>query len=136
MSTTKKKANLEERKSEESSPSPEMTSRGTSTSPFNDRKYCNGKYFTFDKRKAIHKMTNWIKNVGKPALDAQDELMTQLLEKDNEWRLALVDLEYLKDRNQELQDAIRKRPTNQQHECEKVRAAGLSQSIRELEQDL
>jgi len=74
--------------------------------------------------------------VGKPALETQESLYAQLSEKDNDWRRALIELETLKDENRELQESLKNRPTNQQHECEKGRATRLEVNIHRLEQQL
>lgn len=81
-------------------------------------------------------MVNWIESVGKPALETQESLYAQLHEKDNEWRRALIELESLKEENRELQESLKKRPTNQQHESEKGRATRLEVNIHRLEQQL
>lgn len=90
----------------------------------------------FSETDVISNMANWIENVGKPALDTQDTLWAQLREKDNEWRRALLDLQFLKEQNKDLQESLSNRPTNQQHESEKTRAKTLEADIEKVEKIL
>jgi len=87
-------------------------------------------------KQAISSMVNWIESVGKPALETQESLYARLHEKDNDWRRALLELETLKDENRDLQESLKSRPTNEQHENEKGRATRLEVSIQRLEQEL
>jgi len=84
----------------------------------------------------ISNMAHWIENVGKPALDTQDTLWAQLREKDNEWRRAVLDLQFLKEQNNELQESLKNRPTSKQHESEKLRAKTLETDIEKVEKIL
>jgi len=87
-------------------------------------------------KETISSMVNWIERVGKPALESQESLYAQLYEKDNDCRRVLVKLESLKDENIELQESLKNRPTNQQHECDKGRATQLEVNIHQLGQQL
>jgi len=87
-------------------------------------------------KETISSMVNWIERVGKPAVETQESLYSQLYEKDNDCRRALIELESLKDENIELQESLKNRPTNQEHKCDKRRATQLEVNIHRLGQKL
>jgi len=87
-------------------------------------------------RDVFTNMASWIENVAKPALETQDTLWAQLRAKDNEWRRAQLDLQFLKDQNKDLQESLNNRPTNEQHESERTRAANLESEIEKVEKVL
>merc|ERR1719233_1446523 len=90
----------------------------------------------FSDRDVFTNMANWIEDVAKPALETQDTLWAQLRAKDNEWRRAQLELQFLKDRNKDLQESLNNRPTNEQHESERTRAASLESEIERVEKVL
>jgi len=84
----------------------------------------------------VTNMAKWIEDVGKPALESQNALLTKLHRKDGQWKSALAELERLKDINLQLQETMLNRPSNEQHMQEKQRGDRLTAKIEDLEQNL
>jgi len=85
---------------------------------------------------SIASMANWIENVGKPAIEDHDILVAKLREKENEWRRAMLELQCLKEENDQLKDNLQHRPSNKEHETEKIRVSKLQEELQTMETHL